>query len=108
MQLQQLDGVRFEVSQAAIHPLGQVRPRIPVNHLLWQAPARLGCDVDRVARTFSPEAGHETLAAAVSIHIRRVDEVDARIDRRVQGGHRLLVVHGSPIAANRPGAETDP
>src|SRR5579864_4739514 len=59
-----------------------------------------------LARPLPPEPGDQTLAAAVAIHIGRVDEGDAAVNRDMQGADRDVVVDGAPRTAYRPGPET--
>ena len=107
VELQQIDGVHLEVLQAALDPRGQVLARVAFGRLGREPPAGLRGDPDRLARPLAPEPGHEPLAAPVAIHVRRVDEVHAGVNRGVQRPHRLLVVHLAPASANRPRPEAD-
>ena len=70
-----------------------------------EPPAGLGGDVDRLARPFALQLGDQPLTAPVAVDVRRVDEVDARVDGLMQHGHRLFVVYLTPTAADRPRAK---
>ena len=61
----------------------------------------------RLARPLAPQPRDEPLAAAVAVDVCGVDEVDAGVDGRVEGGDRLRIVDRAPGAADGPGAEAD-
>jgi predicted transcriptional regulator len=107
VKLQQIDGLHFEVAQASIDPVREVRAAVAVRRLRRQAPARLRRHVDRLAGAFPPQPRYQALAAAIAVDVCRVDEIHAAVDRGVERPHRLLVVHRAPGAADGPGAKTD-
>ena len=93
--------------EAALHPGLQVLAGVALHRLLGQPPARLGGHEDRFARTLASQPGHQPLAAPVAVDVGGVDEVDARVHRRVEGGHGLRVVDRPPAPADGPGPEAD-
>ncbi len=72
-----------------------------------QPAAGLRGDEDALAPALAAQPRDQPLAAPVAVDVGGVDEVDARVDRRVQRPQRLLVVDGAPGATDRPGAEAD-
>jgi hypothetical protein len=102
VQLQQIERIDAQVGEAVVHPGLKVLAAVPFGHLRGQPPARLGRHDQPFAGTLAEELADEPFAAAVAVDVRGVDERGARVDRRVERLHRLLVVDRAPESANRP------
>ena len=106
MQLQQVNRVRFQVSQAAFDEGREVDAIVTVRGVWIEPAARLGGDVKFFLPLLS-QFCHQPFAAAVAIDIRGVEEIHAAVERGVEGGERFLIVHVTPGAADGPRAKAD-
>ena len=104
MQLEQVDRLGLEVLQAALDEREQVLVGVAGRGVRREASSGFRGDHDRFP-SLPLQPSDEALAVAVTVDVRRVDEVDAEIDGLVQGRHRFLVVDRSPRAANGPRAK---
>ena len=105
MELDEVDRVDAEVLARALEPGTQVRLGVALEHLR-RAAAELGRDDERLV-ALAEQLRDQPLRAAVAVDVRRVEERDPGVDRRVQRLERLRIVGLSPGAADRPGSEPD-
>ena len=106
MDLHQVERRHLEVRQAALHVLRQVFAVVAFLDVRIRAAPDLGGYPKRIA-TLAPQASQESFAVPVAIDVRRVEEVDAQIQRAMQAAHGLGIIHLTPGATDGPGAETD-
>ena len=71
-----------------------------------EPPPGLGRDIKRFA-ALSAESGKQLFAPPIAVHICRVEEIDAQVQRAMQAAHGLGIVELSPGAADGPRAEAD-
>ena len=72
-----------------------------------QAPPGLGGHERPLATALLQHARDQPLGMAVAVDVGGIDEVQARIERRMQRRHRLVIVHPAPGRADGPGPESD-
>ncbi len=66
----------------------------------------LGRD-DHVVAPFREHLADDALGAVLSVDVGGVDPVDPRVERRVAGGDRVIVLGPAPPSAEHPGAKAD-
>ena len=106
MQLQQVEAIDSQVSQAVFDEARQVLRRVALGGVRRQTLAGLGRDHD----LFLALAFHlpdQALAAAGAVNIGGIDEVHAQVHGTMQCGQRCLVIDGSPATADCPRPKTD-
>ena len=106
MQLQQVERIDSEISQAIVNPAREVLAAVALDGLPGQLPSRLGGN-DDLFLAFLLQPRDQPLAASVAIDVGRVDEVDAGIHGRMQRPQGFIVGNLAPGAADRPRSKTD-
>ncbi len=106
VQLDQVELIELEVRPAIVDPAPERGGRV-VGHVERHALADLRGDVQPLAGAFLEEAADHPLAAAIAVDVRRVEERDPGIGRRVERRQACRVVGRSVVAADRPGPEAD-
>ena len=106
VQLHEVEGVDAEVRTRAVGPGAEVLERVVLG-LLRHPPAHLRGDRDARVGVVDEPAADERLAAAVAVDVGGVEERDARRERGVEHGERVVLVDLAPVGAELPGAEAD-
>jgi hypothetical protein len=106
VQLNQVERRNLEVPEAALDVLGQIVAVVALFDVRTRAAPDLGGYPERIT-ALAAQASQESFAVAVAIDVRRVEEVDAEIQRAMQAAHCFGIIHLTPGAADGPGTETD-
>jgi hypothetical protein len=106
VKLHQVEAIRGQVAQAVFDEAREVPLVVSIRGVRREAAPRLGGDKD-LRLAIALQLRNQPLAPSHAVDIGRVDEVDAAVDRRVQRGERLGIVHISPASSDRPRAKTD-
>ena len=106
MQLQQVNRVGLQVLKAAFDKRREILTIVTVGSVRIEPATRLGGNVKFVL-PLPAQFRQQPFAVAVTIDIRRVEEIHAAVERGVQRGERFLVVHLAPRAADGPRAKAD-
>ena len=100
-------GFDAEVREAPLDEGSEIGCVVAVGGVRREPSAGLGGDEERL-RSFAAEAGNEALGEAIAVDVGGVEEVDAGVEGRVEGSHRLGLVGPAPLAAaDGPGTEAD-
>ena len=106
MQLQQVNRVRVQVSQAALDERREVRMVVALRRLFRQPAPGLGGDVKRLL-PLAAQFCQQPFTPPVAVNVRRVEEIHAAVQRGMERGERFAVVHFPPGAADGPRPKTD-
>ena len=104
MQLQQVERLYTEVLEAALDEGREVFAVVARRGVRIEPAAGLGGDVDRLAPGAPASLAISRVAAPVAVDVRRVDEVDAQVDRLVRASNAsssLTEPHSPPTAQRR-------
>ncbi len=106
MELHQVEAIGGEIAQAVFDEAGDIALVVAIGGMRREAASGLGGD-DDLLLALALQLRDQAFAAAHAVDIGGVDEVDAGIDRAMQGGKRFAIVHAAPTAADRPCAKAD-
>ncbi len=104
--MEKIERFHRKIPQAVFDPPAEVPSAITFDSLAWQAPARLRGDNDLLFAALL-QLSEEPLAAAVAVHIRRVNEVHPAIHSFVEGGESVFVGDVAPGTAYSPRSKAD-
>src|ERR1700722_16912032 len=114
MELVEIDPLNSEAFERSLDVVPQMPTWVPSTHVgiafvrRWPDDRlRFGRNVNLVASPLLQRSADHGFAVAPAIEFSGVDEIDALLVGVKQRVDRLLVVHGAPVAANLPCAETD-
>ena len=105
MQLEKIQGISFQVCQAALDECREIIPVVPVRDMWLQASSGLGCNVNLFA-VFGQYLGDETFAAPIAVYVSSVEEVNSVIKCRFQDANCVFVGYRAPLSAKLLSAET--
>jgi hypothetical protein len=86
VQLEEVDRLDAEIGETALDERGEVLTAVAGRGLARESAARLRSHDDRLA-PFAQELADEALGVSVAVDVSGIDEVDAEIDRLVEGAH---------------------
>ena len=95
VQLQQVNGVSLQIFQAAFDEARQIFPVITARFMRIEPPPGFGSHVKRLL-SISSKLRQQTLAASITVNVGGIEEIYPEIQRPMQRGQRLLVVHTAP------------
>ena len=103
--LVEVDPVRAEPAQALLDLVGDPPPRVPAPvRPVTHGEVDLGRQHDVVAPA-AQRLAHDLLGLASAVHVRRVHEIDARVQRRMRDPHTVVMIRIADRAEHH-GAKT--
>ena len=106
VQLEEVERLSLKETETAFDKGGQVPESIAGGDVGIEPPASLGSNED-LCGALTPELGQEALAAAITVDIGSIEEVDAKVDRAMQRVEGLAIRDLAPTASDCPRSETD-
>ena len=106
VQLDEVEAIDAKVVTAPVDPAAEGLRRVQ-GQVQGGATAHLRCHEERLATPLPEKLPDQSLAPTVPIDVCGVEERHARIGSRMERTQAGAIVHGAPVAADRPCPEAD-